>query len=294
MTKHTNRTISTCRQLVLVLLFSLFAGSLSAQTGLLWEIRGTTARPSYLLGTIHSDDPRVVNLPGVITDKLDAASSFTAELDLNALNILGASMLMFYTDGQSLKTRLEPRLYQDVVRLLASYGIPEAAASLFKPWAAAATLSLPKPRNGEFLDMLLYSRAAGSGKSIHGLETMAEQVASMEAMSPGLQIEMLKMVVDQYPALDENIEKLIRAWLARDLSSLQRISEQTLSASGQRLAETFNREVVTKRNLRMFERMQPRLEEGNAFIAVGALHLVGEQGLLRLLEKKGFQVRPVY
>ncbi len=196
----------------------------SAQTGLLREIRGGTAGPSYLLGTIHSDEPRITRLPRVITDKLDAASSFTAELDLDALDILAASALMFYTDGQSLKTRLEPRLYQAVVRLLAGYGIPEAAASMFKPWAAAATLSLPKPGNGQFLDMQLYSRAAGSGKPIHGLETMAEQVVSMEALSPGLQVEMLKMVVEQYPQLDENNEKLIQAWLARDLSSLQRNS----------------------------------------------------------------------
>ncbi len=60
------------------------------------------------------------------------------------------------------------------------------------------------------------------------------------------------------------------------------------------MAEAFKCEVVTKRNYRMFERMQPRLKESNTFIAVGALHLVGEQGLLRLLEKRGFKVRPIY
>ena len=61
-----------------------------------------------------------------------------------------------------------------------------------------------------------------------------------------------------------------------------------------RVAQLFTSQVVVNRNRRMLERMQPRLREGNAFIAVGALHLPGKDGLLTLLRNKGYRVSPVY
>ena len=61
-----------------------------------------------------------------------------------------------------------------------------------------------------------------------------------------------------------------------------------------RVAQLFTSEVVVNRNRRMLERIQPRLREGNAFIAVGALHLPGKDGLLTLLRNKGYRVSPVY
>ena len=60
------------------------------------------------------------------------------------------------------------------------------------------------------------------------------------------------------------------------------------------LTEIFQKRLIIDRNQRMVERMHKRLEEGNAFIAVGALHLPGEKGILRLLEHRGYRVRSIY
>jgi uncharacterized protein YbaP (TraB family) len=66
------------------------------------------------------------------------------------------------------------------------------------------------------------------------------------------------------------------------------------SEKHQRIIDKFMGYIVDQRNLTMLERMKSRLKEGNAFIAVGALHLPGERGLLKLLEQEGFKVTAIY
>jgi len=180
------------------------------------------------------------------------------------------------------------------VRLLAAYGMPELVVQRMKPWAAAATLSLPRPQTGLFLDMLLYTQAAAQGKRVYGLETVSEQVGAMETMPRDVQITMLRDAVAQHDQLDQIIEALINAYLQRDLNALESISDEAMQQGDERVAQLFTSEVVVNRNRRMLERMQPRLREGNAFIAVGALHLPGKEGLLNLLRNKGYRVSPVY
>lgn len=116
----------------------------------------------------------------------------------------------------------------------------------------------------------------------------------MESMSLELQITMLRDAVAQHDQVDQIIEQLITAYLRRDLKALESISNAAMQDGDDRVAEMFTTEVVDRRNYRMLVRMQPRLREGNAFIAVGALHLPGDKGLLNLLRNKGYRVSPVY
>ena len=126
------------------------------------------------------------------------------------------------------------------------------------------------------------------------LKRSAEQVGALETMSPELQITMLRDAVAQHDQLDQIIEQLINAYLRRDLKALESISNAAMQGGDDRVADMFTTEVVDRRNYRMLERMQPRLREGNAFVAVGALHLPGDKGLLKLLRNKGYRVSPVY
>lgn len=270
------------------------AGWAVDEHGILWRIEGAATQPSYLLGTIHSDDARVTSLPARITRIFQQADSFSGEIDMDLPNLMLANQATMLAEGESLQQLLEPGLYQQTVRLLATYGMPELVVQRMKPWAAAATLSLPRPQTGMFLDMLLYSQAAAQGKRVYGLETVQEQVGAMESLPVDLQISMLKDAVAQYGQLDQIIEQLITAYLQRDLQALAAISDQAMQQGDERVSQLFESEVIINRNRRMLDRMQPRLQEGNAFIAVGALHLTGEQGLLNLLRHKGFRVSPVY
>ena len=279
---------------MLLLLLVVQAGQAADDQGILWKVSRDGLRPSYLLGTIHSGDPRILQLPDVIEQAFAAADSFSGEVEMDMNSMLQVSEAMFYTDGTLLKDRLDPQLYQQTIELMASYGLPEMIVQRMKPWAVATTLSLPRNSSGQVLDMQLYNDAMMQGKRVYGLETVQEQVGVLDGISEKLQIRMLQSAVEQYPELDEIIARLVDAYLKRDLAAMQRISEETLSKEDESVAATFTTEVVNKRNYRMLYRMQPRLHEGNAFIAVGALHLPGKQGLLQLLRKQGYRVTPVY
>jgi uncharacterized protein YbaP (TraB family) len=283
------------RALAWVLIYGLFyqVGAATEQ-GILWRIDGASAQPSYLLGTIHSDDARVTTLPPTVEQIFHHTDSFSGEIEMDLSNLKQASQATLLSEGESLQQLLDPALYQQTVQLLATYGMPELVVQRMKPWAAAATLSLPRPKTGLFLDMLLYTQAASQGKRVYGLETVPEQVAAMEAMPRDVQISMLRDAVVQYDQLDQIIEQLIKAYLQRDLSALDAISDRAMQKGDARVARLFESEVVVNRNHRMVERMQPRLQEGNAFIAVGALHLTGKDGLLNLLRNQGYRVTSVY
>lgn len=289
------RSFHTVALILLLLLAADWRDSWAVDVkGILWKVDGAGGRPSYLLGTIHSGDSRVMKLPSQVVTSFDQAESFSGEVEMDAASMLKVSEAMFFTDGSTLKDSLDSELYSQTIILMANYGLPEVVVQRMKPWAVATTLSLPNNSSGVVLDSQLYNDAMMQGKRVYGLETVAEQVSALESIPHKLQIEMLRSAVRQYPELDSIIEQLVQAYLKRDLTALEQISEESLRKEDKRVAEIFTAEVVNKRNRRMLSRMQPRLREGNAFIAVGALHLPGEQGLLNLLRKKGYKVTAVY
>ncbi len=278
----------------LLLLVFLAQADAGENRGLLWKIEGASARPSYLLGTMHSEDPRIINLPAQVKTVFEHASSFSAELNMDMENLLQASQYMFYTDETKLQTMIDPRLYQDSIKLLLKYGIPEMLAERMKPWAVAATLSMPKSDTGLFLDLMLFTQAQAAGKRVYGLETIDEQMAVFETMPMKQQIQMLRDVIQDYEATQLMLDELLELYLQRDLEGIQVLSETYMEKGDSQVAAYFQQTIIDDRNLRMLQRMQPRLKEGNAFIAVGALHLTGKKGLLRLLEKQGLRVSSVY
>lgn len=133
------------------------------EQGILWRIEGAANQPSYLLGTIHSDDARVTNVPASIAHAFQQADSFSGEIKMDLPSLMQASQATLLSDGQSLEQLVDPALYKQTVQLLAAYGMPELVVQRMKPWAAAATLSLPRPQTGIFLDMTLYHQAAAAG-----------------------------------------------------------------------------------------------------------------------------------
>lgn len=266
------------------------------QKGMLWQItkQGTGTAPSYLLGTIHSEDPRITNLPKIIQTTLDKASSFSGELEMNVSTIIEMSKAMFFSDGSDLKSVVGERLFKQSMKLLKGYNIPRQYATNMKPWAVILTLNMPKSKTNNFLDLILYNKAHSQGKSVYGLETAAEQIGYFDTLPLSMQINMLEDSVSHHHQMPDLLEKMIQAYLARDLNTLKFVNDKFLHQSGKKIAHMFMQRFVIERNQLMTERMQPRLREGNAFIAVGALHLPGEKGILKLLTQRGYRVRPIY
>jgi uncharacterized protein YbaP (TraB family) len=261
--------------------------------GLLWKIESPGVKPSYLFGTIHSDDARITQLPLEVKERFDRAASFTMELIANGAGIVDMAQAMFFNDGQTLEKVLGKDLYARTLQALVSRGLPTQGIEKQKPWVVMMSLSVPKPRSGLVLDMVLQLEATKQEKPAYGLETMQEQIELFNSMSMGDQVHLLAETVRTTAQMDAQLEELLQTYLKRDLAGLMAASDK-YQPDNDPVYHSFMDRLLNKRNIKMLQRMLPRLKEGNAFIAVGALHLPGPEGLLSLLEKTGYRTTPVY
>lgn len=263
--------------------------------GLLWKVEAKGAAPSYLFGTLHLDDDRVLALPEPVRSAFDRARTFAAELlyDEAAGRAFRSAMV---TQTPRLPTLLGEALYAEADRLLARYGIPAKVRPHFKPWAAMLTLLQPPGVTGLILDRVLVDEAMRTGKSLHALETVDEQIAAFDAMPRETQLVLLKKVIADHAALQEAVHRLVDAYLARDLEALWQLNAQTLGNDADLRAhhELFLRRLLYERNERMAERLAPLVAQGQVFAAFGALHPYGERGVPSLLARRGFSVKPLY
>ena len=269
------------------------AASVPFGQGLLFKVSKGGSAPSHVFGTIHVGDKRVTNLPPAVADVLAQSQRFVMEATFDGDGMLGFFDRMLYQDGKRLVDQIGEGMFSRTTLLLSRYGIPEEFALHMKPWAAYMMLSLPPGDNSAPLDLVLMQRAAQENIPVHGLETLQEQVEVFEALKPADQIALLKDAVCHYETVQRELGELTARYLERDLAGLMAMLDR-YQASEQNAYSRFADELLWKRNRRMVERMIPRLGEGHAFIAIGALHLPGARGVLALLEEKGFQVSVVY
>lgn len=260
--------------------------------GILWKISSAGGKNSYLFGTIHVDDPDVIRLNRKLIRAIQRSKTMSLELIPDPQLQQKAMLAMLYTDGRSLKSVVGPSLYQRSIKAMDARGMPEQLVSLMKPWAVSTMLSLPKPKSGEFLDKKLYKLAKIRGLKTYALESFAEQMTVFNSLTRKEQIKMLKHTLNDLKNIPAQFEQLKKAWLNSDLALLESLSMQQLDSSSS--SSRFKESILDNRNITMLERMQPRLDEGRAFIAVGALHLAGKKGLLHLLAEKGYSVEAVY
>lgn len=263
--------------------------------GVLFEIRAPgAAEPSYLLGTIHSEDDRVVDLPASVREAFDASPRFALEVVPDAAAIIKSMVTMTYTDGRSLRDVLPADLYRETSTALSELGMSEEAFKDFKPWAVVTLLSVPASETGEFMDMALYRSAVAKHKRIEGLETIEEQLAVFDDLDESDQVGLLRETLASRGQMPQMFEELVGAYLSRDLGALLRLSERYLQDGDPRLAALFREAAIESRNRRMAERMAPLLDQGGWFIAIGALHLPADGGVLARLRQRGYAVSAVY
>ena len=123
---------------------------------------------------------------------------------------------------------------------------------------------------------------------------MTEQLDVFDSLSETDQITLLRETLASREQLPLFFEALIAAYLERDVDELHDLSERHLADTDPRLAAIFQEVVIDSRNHRMVERMAPLLAEGGWFIAIGALHLPGDQGVVGLLRQRDYGVTAIF
>ncbi len=264
----------------------------AASGGVFWRIESSDRPSSYLLGTIHSADPRVATPQPFVLRAFENAAVLVMEMDLKADSFLSLGAAMMFTDGRDLERLLGPDDFRRVAAAVAQHGLPEQILRRMKPWAVLALISQPKTQHGAFLDMVLYQKAQAAGKPVVGLESAEEQVAVFDRMPMDDQLTMLRTASAQADQIAAMQNRMIETYMTGDLVAIAALADELAREDASGLNRRFIKRLNDERNDRMLARMVPHIDQGGAFIAVGALHLTGERGLLRQLRRRGYRLSP--
>jgi len=281
------------RALVVLILLLVAPLGGRADSSLFWALSRDGEPAGYLLGTIHSEDPRVLDFSEPFIGQLTENRFFAMEMVPDLPTLARLTEYMHYQDGTRLADVIGPERFARLSELLAAYGVDPTWVSRMKVWAAMMTLSLPPPRSGLFMDLSLSLRAAGSGMKVVGLETLEQQLAFLEDMPLEQQFELLDHALAEHDKVEALHREMVDSYLTGDLRAVERLSMSQMDVLSSSARAYFISEGIDARNRRMLESVLPYFEDGTVFVAVGALHLPGEQGLVRLLREAGFELSPL-
>jgi len=269
-----------------------YSGPSKYSQGLLWKISKAGIQSSYIFGTIHVADEDILSLPTAVSGALNSSNIFVMETLADPNQVSSLFTMMYFSDGNRLNEMLPKQLFEKTVEILSAYHLPAEAVAVMKPWAAFLTMNYP-PNMGPVLDLKLLQIAQNNGNDVYGLETMEEQGNVLNGMDNEAQIRLLIDTVCHYDTVMEDFEKMKAFYLNRDLKGLFEFSHK-YSTSNDAVYEELLERLLSKRNYIMAERMQPMLKDGNAFIAIGAMHLPGDDGVLHILVQRQYDISLVY
>ncbi|NMG28641.1 TraB/GumN family protein [Aromatoleum evansii] len=265
------------------------------EQGLLWEISRPGVAPSYLFGTMHVADPRVLALPSAVEEAFAAARTVVLEIRPD-----DAVARRFSESGRLGRTErlsqlVPPATFERLVEHLAEHDVGRDVADRLKPWAALLISTEHPDKGSESLDVTLYRRARAEHKRIEELESADEKIAAFDSLPRDTQVALLQRALDHHLAQGKATEEAIGVYLRGDLAALEALAWRNGGAVRGHPSHyaLFEKRVVRDRSVAMARRLQPHLQCGAAFAAVGALHLHGEFGMLKLLQDEGWQIRPV-
>lgn len=283
---------------VLLLICAPTAGAGEFGKGLFWRIDPPSGAPaSHVFGTVHVDDARALKLAPAVRETLGKSRLLALELVTDTASAEAFAAAAQLPETRTLSQTMPAADYARVEELLRNrYGIPPYVVERMAPWSAYVTLNLPGPRMGLTVDELLHRIALKQGKPVEGLETVQAQIAAMQAIPESQQVTLLVAAARQHDRVVEMARELIERYLQEDLDAilgLQDPFDDTLPAEVQAAQNALVESVLFGRNPAMAERAAQLADAGNAFMAVGALHLYGPRGLLAELQKRGHRITRV-
>lgn len=289
------RLLSNMKKLLL-LVFSLWQLAAHAQyQSLLWKISGKgLSEPSYLFGTMHTADPRIVEVGDRALPYFKKCKGYAMELDPGEafnMNLLGKLMMK---EGYSLRKLMPENQYNildSIIKEQVGYSAllfdnvaPVFVMTLFE----SASMGLSDSAGaGEVLDLHFYNQAKKERKKVTGIETADEQLSALNALTYEEQAEMLTKEIDNLATDTADGPDLVKFYLNQQLDSVAALDNTN------EMPPKFYKALVTDRNIRMADRIDGIVQDKPTFIAIGALHLPAKGGVIELLRKKGYAVEAI-
>lgn len=282
------------RQLVLL---ALVLQAAAAPALPLWEITGTRNR-IVLLGSIHFLRAADYPLAPAIASAFDQADVVLMEIDMDDLDPAASAKtvaaLAQDTRGRTLPELLGPGAWKAASAEARELGLDLAPMTPFEPWYAAVVVTqLRLAQLGFDPSLGVESRMAADaqrlGKEIRGLETLESQLGALDSLSADAQREFLQSTLEEAGEVGDMADDMIAAWKAGDVRAL----DADLLGSVREQPEVY-RALIVRRN-EHFANAIGDLVNGrkNYLIVIGALHLVGPDSVLRMLERQGVASRQI-
>ncbi|MFC4728600.1 TraB/GumN family protein [Coralloluteibacterium thermophilus] len=264
---------------------------------LLWQVETADGRTHALLGSIHVMRAEDYPLAPAVEEAFARAGHVVFELDpteatspTTALRLATAAQA---PAGEDLASLLGSD-YASFERVAAAQGVPAAALRGMRPWFASLTLALSAAsraglESSRGVDMVLMQRAREAGKRTSGLERADDQIRALSGAPLREQLAGLRRVVAEPARLHEDVLRLHALWRAGDADGLVAAVAEELAEQ----PETYRR-INVERNRAWLPRVEALLRgDDDVLIVVGALHLVGDDGLVAALRERGWSVTRV-
>ena len=265
----------------------------------LWKVSSDT-NTVYILGSVHVAKADIYPLAEAIENAYALSEYLVVEVDINAISELEMAALLFekgtYPSGESLRDNISEDLYTrvcDRIRESDPTGLMLSTIDLFEPWVVATLVSdldyMALGYEVEYgIETHFLDKAETDGKDILELESAEFQLDIFDSMSYELQIVWLEDAVEN-PITGEDMEEMFEAWSTGNAAKMEEmVFEDTEDENYREFLSIINDE----RNFLMVDRIEQYLQDDETyFVVVGAAHLVGENGLINLLDNKGYTVQ---
>ena len=282
--------------LILVSLVIVVRDTLSqSPKSFLWKIQSKTSTV-YVLGSLHLAKKEIYPLSQKIENAFDQSDFLVVEANVNDIKKIDIQKLMesaFYPANDALEKHVSPETFEWVKKETEGLGIPLELLDKQKPWFLAMTLvSLESIKLGLDpnlgIDKYFLSKAEGK-KKILELESLDYQIRLLSGFSEKDQELFLIYTLKDLNVMEQEMGPLIQAWVSGDAQAMESILARSVSED-KRLSAILEK-LIFERNRRMVAKIEDFLRTKETyFVIVGAGHLVGNQGILKLLRGKGYLI----
>ena len=260
---------------------------------LLWEISGHgIEKPSYLFGTFHLMCKDDIHFSANLQQALINAKEVYFEMKLDdPATTIGAMFFMNMKNGTALKDLYTQPEYEKLQRFFSDS--LKMNISFFKSMKPAMLEALLYPRmmackNATGMEPALMVIAKKNGKEIKGLETIEFQASVFDSIPYAIQAKSLLKDIDSTEKYKVYFNKMVNIYKNQETAQLTELLSDTTFSEGE------NNDVLLKnRNLNWIQQLKTILANENIFMAVGAGHLFGKDGVIELLRREGYTVRPI-
>jgi len=261
---------------------------------LVWQVTpAEQSQPvSYLVGTIHAELAADYRWPAAFVKQIEGVAQFWMESDLEQIDdVVLQTLEQALNPSQNLPETLGAADWQALLQRLKPLGLPEQILPFLRPWYLNLMISAPpqRPEPEAIMDMRLRRQAETAQIAVRYLESPSELLEQLQTLPEAEHLALLKASLARSDSERQaELETLFATYNRRDL---ERLAQQEAQARAE--SALYHQFMVQARNQKWLEKLLPVLARQPIMVAVGALHMVGPDGLVLHLRQQGFSVTEV-